>query len=96
MIASFGSKATEDIYHGFDTKEARKIPQTCWISACRKLDILNSAAGLIDLKSPPGNRFHPLKGDLKGKYSISVNDQYRIIFVFKDGNAYEVEIIDYH
>jgi len=96
VIASFGSKATEDIYHGLDSKEARRIPQSCWKAAGRKLDMIDAARELTDLKAPPGNRLHPLKGNLKGCYSISVNDQYRIVFEFKDGNAFKVEITDYH
>ncbi len=96
MIKSFGSKGTEDIYHGVDSREARKIPQTIWNVACRKLDMLSAAIRLEDLKAPPGNRLEALKGDKKGRYSIRINDQYRIIFAFKDGNVYEVEITDYH
>lgn len=96
MIKSFGSKATEDIYHGENSRESRRIPQTIWKVTCRKLDMLNAVMQLGDLKAPPGNRLEALKGDLKGKYSIRINDQYRILFVFKDGNAFEVEIADYH
>ena len=96
MIQSFGSKATEDLYHGFNTREARKIPQTIWKAACRKLDMINTAFELKDLSSPPSNRLEALKGNLKGKYSIRVNDQYRVTFRFEDGNAYEVTIEDYH
>jgi len=96
MIKSFGSKGTEDIFHGENTREARKIPQAIWKTACRKLDMLNAAVQLEDLKAPPGNRLEALKGDLRGKYSIRINDQYRILFSFKDGNVYEVEIADYH
>ncbi len=96
MIRSFGSKATEDLYHGFDTREARKIPQTIWKVATRKLDMLHVAAEMKDLTSPPSNRLEALKGILKGKYSIRINDQYRIIFKFDHGNAYEVTVVDYH
>lgn len=96
MIKGFGSKGTEDIYHGENSREARRIPQTIWKVACRKLDMLNAAIQLEDLKAPPGNRLEMLKGNLKGKYSIRINDQYRILFAFKDGNAFEVEIADYH
>ena len=96
MIKSFGSKGTEDIYHGENSREARKIPQTIWKATCRKLDMLNAAIQLEDLKAPPGNRLEALKGGLKGKYSVRVNDQYRILFSFKEGNVYEVEITDYH
>lgn len=96
MIKSFGTKGTEDIYHGISSREARKIPQDLGRAARRKLDMLNASVELKDLQAPPGNRLEALKGDLKGKYSIRINDQYRAIFVFKDGNAYEVEITDYH
>lgn len=96
MIKGFGSRGTEDIYQGENSREARKIPQTIWKVACRKLDMLNAAIELEDLKAPPGNRLEVLKGNLKGKFSIRINDQYRILFAFKDGNAFEVEITDYH
>lgn len=96
MIHSFKSQAAEDIFHGRSTREARRVPQEVWKAAFRKLDILNAANTLQDLKAPPANRLEALKGNLKGKYSIRINDQYRIVFEFKDGNAFEVEIQDYH
>ena len=96
MIKSFASKGTEDIYNGVASQKARKIPQTIWGVACRKLDMLNAAVQLEDLKAPPANRLEALKGDMKGKYSIRINDQYRIVFSFKDSNVYEVEIKDHH
>lgn len=96
MIVNFKSKTTEDIYHGISSKQALKIPQTIWKAAGRKLDMLEAAVTVKDLKAPPGNRLEALKGELYGKYSIRINDQYRVIFSFKDGNAYDVEIVDYH
>jgi len=96
MIISFKSKATHDIYDGVSSRDARQFPTTIWRVAQRKLDMLNAAVVLSDLKVPPGNRLHPLQGDKKGHYSISINDQFRIIFQFRDCNAYEVEITDYH
>lgn len=96
MIITFLSEATRDIYDGLESKQARRIPQIIWKVAQRKLDSLNAAHYVIDLKSPPANRLEALKGNFKGKYSIRINDQYRIVFEFRDGNAYEVEIIDYH
>lgn len=96
MIITFLSEATKDIYDGLESKQARKISQSIWKAAQRKLDLLNAAHSLNDLKSPPANRLEGLKGHLKGKYSIRINDQYRLMFEFRDGNAYEVEIIDYH
>ena len=96
MIITFLSESTRDIYDGLESKQARKISQSIWKLAQRKLDLLNAAHALIDLKSPPANRLEAFKGLLKGKYSIRINDQYRLMFEFRDGNAYEVEIIDYH
>ena len=96
MIVTFLSEATSDIYHGVESKQARKIPQTIWQVAERKLDLLNAAYSLNDLRVPTLNHLEALKGKLKGKYSIRINDQYRLVFEFRDGNAYEVEIIDYH
>jgi toxin HigB-1 len=96
MIITFLSEATRDIYDGKESKQARRIPQSIWKVAQRKLDMLNVAYSLNDLKSPPTNRLEALRGNLKGKYSIRINDQYRIVFEFRDKNVYEVEIIDYH
>lgn len=96
MIVTFLSEATRDIYDGLESKQARKIPQSIWGVAQRKLDLLNAVHSLIDLKSPPANRLEALKGQMKGKYSIRINDQYRLMFGFRDGNAFEVEIIEYH
>lgn len=96
MIVTFLSEATRDIYDGLESKQARRIPQAIWKAAQRKLDLLNAAHALNDLRSPWANHLEPLKGNLKGKYSIRINDQYRLVFEFRDGNAYEVEISDYH
>lgn len=96
MILSFSGAATEDVYHGRDTKEARRIPKEIWGLARRKMDRLNAAVKPMDLKDPPGNRLESLKGELKGKYSIRINNQYRIVFRFENGNASEVRIDDYH
>src|SRR5262245_5068412 len=97
MIFSFGDQATEDIYHGYSTKRARKkFPSTLVSSAIRKLDMLDAAQELKDLCEPPGNHLEALKGDLKGMHSIRINDQWRIIFKWTLQGAEEVEIIDYH
>ena len=96
MIINFKSQATQDIYDGISSKEARKIPLTIWKVAQRKLDMINAALNITDLRVPPGNRLEALKGDLEGFHSVRINDQYRIIFRFKDSNAYDVEITDYH
>ena len=96
MIKSFASQSSADIYHGHQTRDARKIPQDIWNTACRKLDLLNSALNLNDLRVPPANRLQLLKGKVSGKYSIRINDQWRVVFEFREGNAFEVDIVDYH
>jgi proteic killer suppression protein len=96
MIISFKSQATQDIYDGINSKQARKVSQSVWRVARRKLDMVNAAVKMNDLKVPPGNRLKPLEGKLKEFYSIRINDQYRIIFRFKDSNAHDVMITDYH
>jgi proteic killer suppression protein len=96
MILSFGDKATEDLYHGENSREARGIPNTLWKIAVRKLDMLNSAHAITDLKSPPGNRLEALKGSLAGFNSIRVNDQYRVVFKWTGQGAEKVRVMDYH
>ena len=97
MIVSFKNEAAEDIYNGKDTKKARKLlPKQLWKIAQRKLDMLDSAVELKDLKVPPSNRFEALSGDRDGQYSISINMQYRICFIWKEDEVYDVEIVDYH
>ena len=96
MIVSFGDEATADLYHGRKTGRVRRFPRDIQRAAVRKLDVLNSARLLIDLRSPPGNRLESLKGNLEGFYSIRVNEQWRIIFQWINGQAVNVELIDYH
>ena len=96
MIRNFKDDSTQDIFSGVNSKEARKLPQEIWQIAWRKLDMLNAAHEIKDLKSPPGNRLESLKGNLRGYYSIRINDQYRIAFRFAEGHADAVEITDYH
>ena len=96
MIRSFKTKSTEDVFHGIVSREALKIPQTVWTVAWRKLDMLNSAMVLQDLRVPPANRLEALRGGLKGKFSIRINQQYRLVFKFCNGHAFDVEITDYH
>jgi len=93
MIVSFGDKETEKL---FIKGRSKKIPSTLINTAIRKLDYLNRAKILQDLEAPPANRLEALRGDLKGKHSIRINDQYRIVFKFQKGEASEVEITDYH
>ena len=97
MIRSFKNQATEDIFNGINSRSARKTcPQTLWRIAFRKLDQLDSAEALDDLRVPPGNRLEMLKGDGQGQHSVRINDQYRICFVWTETGPSEVEIADYH
>jgi toxin HigB-1 len=96
MIINFADKSTEDIFNGLDTKAARRIPQTIWKAARLRLDALDAAKQLQDLKFPPGNRLELLKGNISGHYSIRINDQFRIIFRWISGDILDVEITDYH
>ncbi len=93
MIKSFLDSETENFYI---TGKSRKIPATIHKVGLRKLDYLNSAVELDDLKIPPANRLEKLKGNLKEFYSIRINKQYRIIFKFDNHDAYDVKITDYH
>lgn len=93
VIRSFADKRTEEL---FVTGVARRLPPDVATRAARKLEYVDLANRLDDLKVPPGNRLHALKGDRKGQHAIAVNDQWRICFRFVDGDAYDVEICDYH
>ena len=97
MIRSFKQQAAEDIFDGKSSKEARKsCPVKLWKVAVRKMDLLDSACSLEDLRVPPGNRLEALKGTRKGQHSIRINEQYRICFVWTDEGPDQVEIVDYH
>lgn len=96
VIASFADQATRDVFDDENSKAARSIPKDIWKVAQRKLDLLNAAHLIEDLRVPPGNRLEALSGDLMGCWSIRVNDQYRIVFRFGDGQASDVRIVDYH
>ncbi len=93
MIKSFRDKETEKI---FNRQFSGKLPQNIQRVARKKLVILDAAPRLNDLRIPPGNQFETLKGDRKGQHSIRINDQWRICFKWSDGDAYDVEITDYH
>ena len=96
MIRGFGDDRTEDLFHGRPTRRARTIADTLARAAIRKLDALNAAHDLLDLRAPPGNRLEAMRGDLAGFHSIRVNDQWRIVFRWLDGGAEGVSLIDYH
>lgn len=97
MIRSFYDQGTEDVFNGVNSKAARKsCPNNLWRIAARKLEQLDSAETVDDLRIPPGNRLEALKGDRLGQYSIRINDQYRICFVWQENGPDDVEIVDYH
>ena len=93
VIQSFASPETEVL---FRRERCRRLPATLQRTAYRKLVMLNAAVQLADLRVPPGNRLEALKGNRKGQHSIRINQQWRICFRWRDGNAYDVEIVDYH
>ena len=92
MVESFRSKDTQALFEGKRVKRFANIEAI----AQRKLQQLDSASTLEFLRSPPGNRLEALAGDRAGQHSIRINDQFRVCFVWKDGNASDVEIVDYH
>lgn len=92
MIRSFRCRQTQDLFDDRDVQQFRRIER----AARRKLLYLHGATSLRDLRVPPGNRLEALKGRRKGQYSIRVNDQWRICFRWKGGDAFDVEIVDYH
>ncbi|MCH8035498.1 MAG: type II toxin-antitoxin system RelE/ParE family toxin [Proteobacteria bacterium] len=92
MIKSFKSKDTARLFDRLSSRRWRDIAG----AARRKLEMLNAAKSLAELRVPPGNRLAALKGDRRGQYSIRINDRWRICFVWRGGDAYDVEIVDYH
>lgn len=97
MILSFADKGTEDIYHGKQSPKARKVlPRSLIAAAGRKFDMLEAAEKLKDLRIPPGNHLEVLVGNLKGFHSIRINNQYRIVFLWKRSGAEKIKIVDYH
>lgn len=93
MIASFRDKETEGLWQ---SGKSRRLPADLHRRAFKKLAILNAAVRLENLSVPPGNQLESLSGDRSGQHSIRVNDQYRVCFAWRDGNAFDVEIADYH
>ena len=97
MIKSFATNGTEDVFNGRNTKDARKTcPRDLWRIAARKLEQLDSVGQLEELRIPPGNRLEALSRDRRGQFSIRMNDQYRICFLWTDDGPDSVEIVDYH
>jgi proteic killer suppression protein len=93
MIISFGNKETEKIWEG---ERVKKLPNEIQEVGRRKLRMLNNSQHLNDLMIPPSNKLEKLKGNLKEYYSIRINNQWRIVFKWENGNSFEVQIIDYH
>ncbi len=93
MIKTFADKRTEEL---FLTGKARRFPPDIVRRVLRKLEQIDAATSLSDLRVPPSNRLHSLSGDRDGQHSVSVNDQWRICFRFVDRDAYDVEVCDYH
>ena len=96
MIVNFANKATEDIYHGINSRYSRKLPQELHSKAQRLFDQISAAPSLEFLSKPPGNKLEKLSGDLKGLWSLRINDQWRITFRWIGNNFYDVKITDYH
>lgn len=93
MIQSFADKETEHVWSG---RRSLKLPADIQSRVVRKLNLIDAAETLEDLSSPPGNRPHPLSGDRAGQHSVSINMKWRICFVWKDGNAHDVEVTNHY
>jgi proteic killer suppression protein len=93
VIKTFADKRTKELY---ENGKSKRLPSEIWERALRKLEYLDLAISVTDLKVPPSNRLHKLERDRAGQYSVSVNDQWRVCFRFEAGDAYDVEITDYH
>ena len=93
MIQSFADKLTAAVFSGL---EVRRLPREVQVVARRKLKLIDAAGSLEGLRVPPGNRLEALRGDRKGQWSIRINDQWRICFRWTQGDAFDVEIVDYH
>jgi proteic killer suppression protein len=93
VIKSFRCRETERLFH---RRHSRKFPASLHRAALRKLVMVDAAKSLDDLRIPPANRLEALRGDRRGQHSIRINDQWRVCFVWRDGDAHEIEIVDYH
>ena len=96
MIETFGNTLAEDLFDDRRTKATRAFPPGLYRAGRRKLLYLHDAAELRDLRVPPGNRLEGLKGNWKGFHSIRINDQWRVVFRWEGGNAFDVQVVDYH
>ncbi len=96
MIVIFANKLAEDLFENRNSKEVRSFPGELHRAARRKILYLHEASELVDLKVPPGNKLEALKGDRTGFHSLRINDQWRLIFRWNNGNAADVSVEDYH
>jgi len=96
MIESFGNRLAEDLFFDRQSRETRRFPAELRRVARRKVLYLHDAAELGDLRVPPGNRLEALRGQLKGLHSIRINDQWRVVFRWEHGSAFDVAVVDYH
>jgi proteic killer suppression protein len=96
MIESFGNRLAEDLFYDRRSRATRSFPPELRRVARRKLLYIHDAAELKDLRVPPGNRLESLRGDRKGCHSVRINEQWRVVFRWRGGSAFEVEIVDYH
>ncbi len=96
MIRNFKSKRARNIYDGINSQQVRKVPLGLIEKIRRLLDMINAAPAILTLKIPPGNKLKKLGGNLKGFWSLRINDQWRIIFRWVKNDALDVDIIDYH
>ena len=96
MIRTLADDTTQDIWNGVNSKAARRIPRELWPNVRRKLDQIDAVTRLEDLRVPPGNNLHALGGDMRGLHAVRVNDQYRIVFRFQGGDAFDIRCTDYH
>ena len=96
MIRTIADKSTRDLFDGINSKASRRLPVELHPKARRLLDFINAAGNINDLRVPPGNHLEALKGNWRGFYSVRINDQWRIAFRWVDGNAEEVQVVDYH
>jgi len=97
VITSYASSGTEDVFNGRNTKTARRTcPRNLWRVAARKLEQLDSVTLLEEMRIPPGNQLEALSGERKGQFSVRINEQYRVCFLWTDEGPDAVEIVDYH
>jgi proteic killer suppression protein len=96
MIKNFADRTTQNIYDGINSRFSRKLPRKLHAKAQRLLDQINAAPSLELLSIPPGNRLEKLSGDLKGLWSLRINERWRIVFRWKHNHFYDVRIVDYH